>query len=109
MDIHVVEQITITRFRIGTYTLDWTQAAQGAPCFLRSNHPGAEKRSRWVGNFSVPPGWTDGNDPKGTAAWARAAGFDGHTAICLNCAKLVVGDLATTMDDYERRLEAGNG
>ena len=109
MAIHDIETISITRFRIAVYSLDWTQAAKGAPCFLRSNHPGAENRSRWVGNFSVPAGRIDGNDPKGTAAWARAAGFDSHTAVCLNCPKRIVQDLATAMNDYERRLEAGNG
>ena len=107
MDTHDVETISITRFRIGEYTLDWTQSPQGAPCFLRANHPRAETRSRWVGNFSVPSGWTDGSDPKGAAAWTRA-GFTGHTAVCLNCAKLVVGDLASAMDDYERRRQADN-
>ena len=109
MAIHDIETISITRFRIGSYTLDWTQSAKGSPCFLRSNHPGAENRSRWVGNFRVPPGWIDGSDPMGTAAWARVAGFTGNTAVCLNCAKRIVQDLATAMDDYDRRQETANG
>ena len=109
MSIHEIETISITRFRIGEHTLDWTQAAKGSPCFLRSNHPGAESRSRWVGHFTIPAGWIDGSDPKATAVWARVAGFETNTAVCLNCAKRLVQDLATAMNDYDRRQETANG
>ena len=109
MAIHDIETISITRFRIGAYTLDWTQSAKGSPCFLRSNRPGAESRSRWVGHFTVPSDWIDGSDPKATAGWARAAGLASHASVCLNCAKRLVQDLATAMDNYDRRQETANG